>query len=458
MRRSVFLIFFALAAFLLGSAVDAKKPRKLPVGSYISSAKIEILSDDEDRQNSAIALLDSLFMHYGPHAEALSLMASIYVDKMEAQSSPNKQKPFVVKLIAYSDSLQLCCDNKDVKKKYRKKCDDYTEKSDSTLVKYWRQFYNAGIEQLNVVGELLTDLESQSDSSTIEYTNEAIKENIDSCIINLELSILIEPNNHLGFIAMGNVYENKKDYEEAIVWYQKGLEGSEDRNISLVQSIAYDYISLDQYCDAVPYFNEMVVADPDDFSTARNLVICLNNCNMYDSALVINHMLVRREPDDPSSYSNIGRYFNQMAREASDSARTYSDETEAASKKKWTDKRTEAFDSSKVYFAKVFELDTENSGGAADYGMVCYLLNDFENAALAFARLAELEPTDVDTWTTLGDCHFQLKQWPLAARAYEKVIELAPNNKLTLEQLSFLYNEMGETALKKTIDDMLSKL
>ena len=51
--------------------------RKLPAGTYLTSAKINVI---EDRPEDAVAMLDSLFLFYGPHAQGLELMAQILVD------------------------------------------------------------------------------------------------------------------------------------------------------------------------------------------------------------------------------------------------------------------------------------------------------------------------------------------------------------------------------------------
>ena len=90
-------------------------------------------------------MLDSLFLYYGPHSQALGLMGQIMVDFVESKTTADAKSPYVTKMIAYFDTLRITCENKDIKKKYRKKCDQLVEEADSTIVKYWREFYNRGI-------------------------------------------------------------------------------------------------------------------------------------------------------------------------------------------------------------------------------------------------------------------------------------------------------------------------
>ena len=153
-----YLFFMAMGLFLVGAVAQAKRPRKLPAGAYIKSAKIEIVSGDIERYPTAIALLDSLFLHYGPHAEGLDLMRKVMVDYVEKASSPEAKMPHVEGMIAYYDSLKMCCESKDIKSKYKKGCKEFLRTADSTNVDYWRRFYNDGIEQLNRIEETAKSL------------------------------------------------------------------------------------------------------------------------------------------------------------------------------------------------------------------------------------------------------------------------------------------------------------
>jgi len=66
-----------VALMVLAASLADAKGRKLPIGAYIKSAKISIISGDLDRYPEALAMLDSLAMHYGPHAEALYLTSQV---------------------------------------------------------------------------------------------------------------------------------------------------------------------------------------------------------------------------------------------------------------------------------------------------------------------------------------------------------------------------------------------
>ncbi len=447
----------ALVMVLSASLVVGKKARKLPADAYVKSAKIEILSGDIERYRTAVAMLDSLFMHYGPHAEALNLMAAIYVDYTDKEPDPVTKFTYIEKLVAYHDSLRATCDNKDIKKKYRKDCKKLTVKADSTEVKYWREFYNAGIEQLNYAQELSQQLETVTDSITREFSETSLHANIDSCIANMFLAITVDPSKSDPYLACGSAYEYAKNYDSAIVWLTKGLDKVDDRK-TLVLQIAYDYIRMDKYAEAIPFFREYVELAPDDATTMYNLSICYNNNKMFDSAVVVYHKILAVEPENTEVITSVGRYFNQLARFASDSATLYRGQENAEAADMWRGKQQDAFDSSRTYFRRVFDLKPDDAFAAEEYGIVEAIRGSYEDAAVAFERATNLAPARAENWTWLGDCYLNLKKFKEAIPAYEKVVELDPAKREIWERLRDLYKETGDKTKAAAAEKKLTEL
>ncbi len=448
--RSVvnYLLLMILALSFTDINTEAKKrPRKLPASAYIKSAKIEILSGDKKRYVVAIAMLDSLFMHYGPHAEGLNLMAATYIDFTDKTPDPWGKRLFVEKIVAYFDTLNMCCENQEIKKNYRKNCEKLVEKSDSTKVKFWREFYNAGIEQLNYMGDVAKDLEEITDSASREYSLNVIQTNIDSCIANMKLAILFDSVDYQSYVAAGSAYEHKENWTEAIIWFSKGLEVAPDSTREqLLPYIAYDYIRLDQYCDAIPYFREMAERDTVDFKTMGHLASCYNNCKQFDSAVVVYRKMLAGDPENTDVLTNVGRYFNQIARTASDSSSFYGKAENEEQTAFWRGEQMKAFDSSSAYLKLVFDLLPDSASAAEEYGLVSAIRSDYENAAIAYSRLTSLEPDNTGHWSYLGDCHLNLQQFPKAVDAYEHVVAIDDSDRETWLRLYDLYRELGQTA------------
>jgi len=461
------LILVLVLALISSSMVMAKKARKLPVGSYITSAKIEILSQDRERLFTAIAMLDSLYMHYGPHAEAIYWMAKIKGDLLEQESVMDNKLPLVEEIVKLRDSLKWCCDNNDIKKKYRKNCDELAEEMDSVLVYLWRSFYNDGIDQKDRISEINESIEMETDSISLEMYNDERKLLTDSCYNNMNLAILVDDSDDRTYLTLATVFEWSHEYEKAGNWLKKAYE-SDTTNIQLLPQIAYDYIQLDQYCEAIPWFRTYVdkasadaeiMADPQKVnsvaSTMFNLSVCYNNCKHYDSAYAVYQSILTLQPENTDVMTSAGRYQNEMARQCSDSANYYKKQDDQATSDKWNELKELRFDSARVFFKQVFDLKPDDALAAEEYGIIAALLKKLDEAALAFGRATELDPSNVDNWTSLGDMNLGLKDFEKAARAYEKVVELTPDDKNIWEYLRDLYHELGE---KKNEANAVEKL
>ena len=457
MRRIVtFAVIAGLAGCLVSSAL-AKKVRKLPESAYVKSAKIEIISGDLERYKMAVVMLDSLFLHYGPHAEALYLMSQIMVDRIEASPGPVSKTPHVEQMVAYIDSLHMCCDNKDIKKKYKKDCKKFTQQADSILVKYWREFYNAGIEQLDEMRGLSQDIQGESDSSIIAYLQSGLEATFDSCRTNMQLAIVIDPTDHRSYVAVATAYERMQDYESSIEWKRKGLEQTSD-STQLLLSIGYNYINMDKYCEAIPYLRSYVDITPEDTSNMYNLTICYNNCGLYDSAMVFYDRILQLDPQNTDVLCAVGRYYNEKGRQAADSARQQEQDGNGTAAAEWQARKDEAFDSSLVYFRSAYEANPDDPFVADMYALISALKGDFEEALIGYTRMTELRPDNPDNWTYLGDINLSLKQFNESIAAYEKAVELQPSNSDIWQQLVDLYHEIGETAKEAEAQTRLDEL
>jgi tetratricopeptide (TPR) repeat protein len=440
-----FAVKFLIAVVILtagGGDVWAGKGRKLPVGAYLKSAKIEILSGELERYKNAIAMLDSLFLHYGPHAEGLYLMGQIMVDYIEKTPDPEQKAPYIEKMVAYFDTLHMACENKKIKKSYRKGCKKYIVIADSLKVKYWRQFFNAGVAKLGSAEQLRQDMDNEADSSIRAIMERDFKANLDSTIQNMKLALIAIPDSTRTYLIIDKAYGLQGDFQTGIDWLKKGLEQTKDSAI-IIPSIAYDYIQLNDYCGAIPYYKASVQMDPESIANLINLAICYHNCEFYDSAATIYYRILALQPDNVDILINVGIYFNRKAGMASDSATKYQDEGNEQMAKTWRSKRDEAFDSSRVYFKRAFELKPDDAFAAEQYAVVSALLGDCQEAIRGFAKVAEMEPERTDNWISLGDCHLTLKQFDEAINAYEKAVELDPTDIRIWEHLKDLYYETG---------------
>lgn len=418
--------------------------KKLNVGAYLSTVKIEVVSGDPDRLIGAIKYLEDLFYWYGPHAEALFWMNQIEVDYIEKTEGPKAKMPHVKKFVAYVDSLEMCCDkdNKDVKKKYKKKCNEYVEKSDSTIVNFWREYYNNGINMMNEnIASIQEDIAAETDSAVIVRFQEDLQANVDSIVANFELCLVLDPAKVETYIGLRAVFEKIKDYENAIKWLAKGIEIADDK-VKLLQTISYDYISMNDYAGAIPYMRDYLELAPDDILTMGNLAICYNSQKMHDSSFAVNQRMLTIDSTNVEAISSIGHYFRQRSLDAADSVRTYKEAKNETATEEWTINKEAFVDSFLVYYKRVLVEDPKNEQIQFLYATYNYFRSNWDIAIAGFQAATEINPQEKDYWRSLGDCFIQTKEYAKSAESYEKVIELDSTDIAIWEQLVSLYSEL----------------
>jgi tetratricopeptide (TPR) repeat protein len=449
------LILLLLAGLLVSGGLA--EARKLPDGAYIKSAKIHILSGEMERYKEAEYMLDSLFMNYGPHAEGLFLMNQMMVDILEKTPSLEEKEKIVQRLVAYDDSLKMCCDNKDIKSKYRKGCEDFVTKADSTLVKYWREFYNIGIGNLDLLKQTMIDLKEITDSANIAFYEAKRDALIDTTIKALEIAIQLDSSDFRTYVGIASVYEQQRKFDSANVWLAKGEPYFENPQDVKLQ-IAYNWINAGDYCAATVPLSEYCNIVGNDTTNLVNLGVCYNSCGKYDEALRTYNDVLAIDPQNFEALQAIGTYFNQQARYANDSATTYRDQENSKMADHWMSERSRILDSSLYYFGEAFAAHDTSLSAAEQFGMIAYVQGKYDKAVEAYTRAVQIDSTLSDLWLSLGDTYIQLQQFANAIHPYEMVIAQEPDNKDIMERLVDLYKENKQTTKAKEMQARLDKL
>ncbi len=444
-RTTTIVIYYTLLGLLLSASMATARPK--PLKAYLSGAKIAIV---EGRPDEALILLDSISMAYGQVPEAIDLRSKVYFDKIEGASGIENKKPFVEKLVAYIDTLHMACEDKKVDRKLRKDCDDMVKLADSTRVKFFREFYKAGHDQLTTIERLVKDLGNETDSTRRAYIQKDIDTNLDSVIANMTVALMIDSTNFSPYVAIGDAYSKEGNFEKSAEWMKRGYDRAENK-VNLLQPLAYNYVQLGDFCNAIKYYKEWIDQNPDDINVMFYLSICYNNCGLdkhedvyLDSAMAVYRKILTIDSTNTDVLGSAGRYFIRLSQIASDSASAYQDKEDTATAKRWEAQRGFMFDSAHVYFQEAFKLAPTDVTLAEQYGFTSALLGDCEDAVTGFEVVAEAKPDDAGNWTSLGDCYLRMKDWTNAIRAYEKVSELNPNKVQIWENLEALYQTTGQ--------------
>jgi tetratricopeptide (TPR) repeat protein len=448
------IVVIGLIAVLAVGVTAFAQGRKLPEGAYVKTAKIELSYDNLDHCPLAIAMLDSLFMHYGPHGEGMYLMTRIWDMYIEKTGGLNEKQQYVSKFAAYNDSLHATCASKMVKKKYQDKCELYIQISDSMKVKHWRVFQLAAVGSMNRLDTLMRAVAEAADSAVKAENQAMVGPTGDTAIMYATLAITIDPADSDPYLVLGSVYEKQKDYAKSTEWLAKGLGRAKDSSQILIQ-MAYNEIYGSQYAAAIPFFKSYLGLRPDDTTNWFNLAICYTNTKQYDSAVAVYYKMLSLAPQNTDALIGLGDFYYQLARNANDSATAAQQARDDKKAGMWGDQRKTNLDSAYAYLKKAFELDSGNAGLGEEYAVVATTLGLWEEAATAFTKLCELNPNQSSNWISLGDCYISLKKFPEAAGAYEKVIALEPGNKVMLQKLREVYIEARMPGKAAEIDKKL---
>lgn len=447
------LLFVALA----GGNAAAQKARKLPAGSYISTAKIEILSADSTRYAYALSMLDSLFMYYGPHCEGIFWAGQIYVDYYVKAPTSDGRKHWAQKMVAYRDTLRSCCASDSIDKKFKKDCAANSDKSDSTLIGFWQERYNEGVEQLNQLIDIDSILKVETDSFVINDQKKLQVLLRDSLKWSMELALILDPSDGRPWMGLANGAELQGDFVASNTFLEKAVAVAKPADKpALLLRIGYNYASDNKFCEAIPFFRDYMKSNASDTSTAENLAICFNNCQMIDSGAVVYRQILSLSPNSVVANRGLARYYQDLGRMLTDSVNKAEEAKQEAIAKQFISKRYAMFDSARIHSKVVFEQLPTDLNAAESYALYSYLVDKNDEALLGYERASTLNPSRVDNWNAMGDLYFSKKEFAKAAASYEKALELEPKNKATMERLAFLYGELRQPEKQQALNKKLA--
>jgi tetratricopeptide (TPR) repeat protein len=149
-----------------------------------------------------------------------------------------------------------------------------------------------------------------------------------------------------------------------------------------------------------------------------------------DRAIAQSQFKIRRNPNNPSAYHQLGDAYVQKARESGDNS--YFDLAEQALKKS-------------------LSLNPQQSGVRRHLAHVLASRHDFEAAAAEAREAIALDPTDMDAYGVLGDAYLETGKYEQAEQAYTTMLTLK-------ESLSSYSRLSGMKSLKGDTPGAISDL
>jgi tetratricopeptide (TPR) repeat protein len=210
-------------------------------------------------------------------------------------------------------------------------------------------------------------------------------------------------------ILKGNEHYYKKEFNEAIMWYDKAL-GIENNNFDLWYNKGYALVSLGKYEDAVKCYDKAIEIDPGRaFEYKREgKGWSLIKLGKQDEAIKYHEKALETNPKDLTALWNKALFLSDAHR---------------------YEEAIECYD-------EISKLNPNSSNVWYNLGTVFNRLAKYEEAIKMFDKAIELDPNSSWTWENKGLALENLGKYNEAIKCYDKAIELDPNN-------AYAWNDKG---------------
>lgn len=238
------------------------------------------------------------------------------------------------------------------------------------------------------------------------------------------------------YAALGTLYFESGEYEQAIEQYQEALEYSPNYTDAYI-GIGDSLVGLERYDEAEQYLRSAIEQDVSYWASFNSMGNFLFYRSRFLEAAEFYKMYIGRANDDSQAYNNLGAAY-YMAGDFSRAA--------------------DAWESSLAIKA------TKSS--FSNTGLMYYYLGEFEEAANRFAQAVNLSPNDYVLWGNLADAYFQIDAMEAAATtAYQRAVGLAeaklavnPNDMDAMSSLAYYYSRTGNDRAAHDLNDEVQSL
>ncbi len=450
----------ALVVMSLPEQGLTRKPRKLPIKSYISGAKIaygKTVGDEGARPLDALLLLDSCTIWYGMIPEVYFWETLIHSDLAQqvAETDTSGRRERLTKMIGASDSLELSCDkeNKDVKKKYKKKCKPYKITADSIRGEWFATYYNYAQDNRTIlVDDIQPTLKSETDPEELEIL-QAQKDTLMQLIrTDYSLAGMLAPTDSLLQLVdlnLGSLYSELEDYESALPYLAKAAESAKvsdpDNYLNLLNQMAFANFQLKNFQEAASIWVEVSneLEGEEKIDLINNVLASFASLGNDDSLFHYNQVILDVDPANAGALRMIGgTWFNRIQdiNRKTSKAKQSGDDAALATLKA---ELQVANDSAIFYLKRAFEADPEDEQSIKLYGIASMLKGDRVAATDAWKKLTVLKPAEKAYWVYLAENYIAQKELKNAILPYEKAIELDDTDQDIWLRLIELYGPNG---------------
>ena len=251
--------------------------------------------------------------------------------------------------------------------------------------------------------------------------------NYDDAYKILDLVEEIDPINKEVYLQKATIYSKNNLGKKAIEILKKALDFNDDK-YEIWNMIGMEFLLLEEYNSAIPFFEKCINNDYDDYQSLYNLIFCYENVNRDKDSIIILNNILEKSPYSKIAWHQLGKIYaklnlNSEAISAFDFAIISDDEFTSAyiEKAKTLEKETkynEAIDNYKVSI----RLNEPNSFIILRIGL-CYIkLGNHKIGAKFLKKSIRIDATNESAWIELIDLYLQKDNLRQASHLINKAI------------------------------------
>ena len=270
-----------------------------------------------------------------------------------------------------------------------------------------------------------------------------------------------DPNYAAPLNNLGNIFNEKREFDKAINFYLKAIE-IDPKNKDALNNLGTVYYAKKNYEKAIKFFNKAIVIDSDYGAPWMNLgAICSEKAN-FNAAIKYYDNAIKLDPSLFKAWYNKGNAYIKL-NNIEEAIKSYkmSIKIEPSYLPAWSNlggafSKNNDFNEAEKSFKKALEINPNSIIDLFNLGNLYRFQGDFEQAINFYQRSIDLDSNNGSAWYNQGISYLMIKDYDMAINCLEEAIYLLPQNPGTWGNLGMGYE--GQLDFEKAIKCFLNVL
>jgi tetratricopeptide (TPR) repeat protein len=352
-------------------------------------------------------------------------------------------------MVAYFDSTQTFCDDETIEEKFRKKCykgDKFIKKMESIRLDAWEKAYNDGVEYLSQYDTVASWIENAPTEDSAKGLDSVKQVAYDLSREAFEMALMVKPKDPRTYDGLAVLLEREKHHQDAVDLYKRAIE-MVGENQDIISKIAYAYIYIPEWENAIEWFLKYLEYEPEDVNALINLSVAYSAMDNHEKWYEYTTRVLELQPENTQFLFNAGQYWFMRMQQSADELSQITDSTaDAADKRAELEKQIiDCRQSAEKNFENIIEINPEDTDALKRLGIIYLLSQQYDKAVTVLERYVAIDSTDNDVLDYLGRAYINNGDMEGAIKPYEMLVDNDPGNIDAWERLVELYKIMNQT-------------